>query len=43
MYGHKGHDTSNQLGLNNSVYKAHLEAAVKEKSKLVPDAKAPRK
>ncbi|MEI2642427.1 MAG: hypothetical protein U0R28_13095 [Candidatus Nanopelagicales bacterium] len=43
MYGHKGEKTSNQLGINNSVYKAHMEAAVKTKSALVPDSKAPRK
>jgi hypothetical protein len=42
MYGHKG-DTSNQLNINNSVYKAHLSDAVKNKSALVPDSKAPRK
>jgi hypothetical protein len=43
MYGHKGEKTSNQLNINNSVYKAHLAAAVKGKSELVPDSKAPRK
>lgn len=43
MYGHKGEKTSNQLNINNSVYKAHLAAAVKSKSALVPDSKAPRK
>jgi hypothetical protein len=43
MYGHKGHDTSNQLNINNSVYKAHLSDAVTKKSALVPDSKAPRK
>jgi hypothetical protein len=42
MYGHKG-DNSNQLNINNSVYKAHLHAAVTAKSALVPDSKAPRK
>jgi hypothetical protein len=43
MYGHKGEKTSNQLNINNSVYKAHLNEAVKGKSALVPDSKAPRK
>lgn len=43
MYGHKSGTTSNQLGINNSVYKAHLKAAVRKKKALVPDPKAPRK
>ncbi|HQR79098.1 MAG TPA: hypothetical protein PLT68_02640 [Actinomycetota bacterium] len=43
MYGHKGGDTSNQLNINNSIYKAHLNDAVEKKSALVPDSKAPRK
>ncbi|MEZ5184188.1 MAG: hypothetical protein R2720_00445 [Candidatus Nanopelagicales bacterium] len=43
MYGHKGDQTSNQLNINNSIYKEHLNAAVKSKSALVPDSKAPRK
>ncbi len=43
MYGHKGENTSNQLNINNSVYKAHLHDAVTKKSALVPDSKAPRK
>ena len=43
MYGHKGDKTSNQLSINHSVYKAHMSAAVKDKTALVPDKKAPRK
>ena len=43
MYGHKGEKTSNQLNINNSIYKAHLAEAVKSKSALAPDPKAPRK
>jgi hypothetical protein len=43
MYGHKGEKTSNQLNINNSVYKAHMAEAVESKSALVPDSKAPRK
>lgn len=42
MYGHKGEKTSNQFGINNSVYKAHLTEAVKSKSALVPDSSAKR-
>lgn len=43
MYGHKNHETSNQLGINNSVYKAHMAEAVKTKQALVNDPKASRK
>lgn len=43
MYGQReGDELSNQLGINNSVYTAHMKQAVAEKAALVSDAETKR-